>query len=154
MNATNWPEHLQADALLVITHSQHMAEAALDGALSDIWNFGDSLREAGWTQELENSWLQRLDPVHRPCIRGDRIVSVCGSKDRVTPMRTALIQMDDWDVPQENRFTYKRGHFSIPLGLINNDEALVKFASILKEIESDQKGKHRATETKCPGTEI
>ena len=40
MNASDWPDRLKPDALLIITHSQHMAEAAQDGVLSDIWNLG------------------------------------------------------------------------------------------------------------------
>lgn len=83
MNGRNWPHQLQADALLVVTHSQHMAETALDGALSDIWNLGDSLRAKGWNQELEKSWLQQLDPVQPACVKGEHIVSVCGTEDTV-----------------------------------------------------------------------
>ena len=134
MNANDWPDKLKPDALLIITHSQHLAEAAQEGVLSDIWNLGDSLRAVGWNQELENSWLQRLDPTQAPCVKGERVVSVCGTEDKVTPMRTALAQMDAWQVPQENRFAYKRGHFSIPLGLINNNDALLKFSSIINNI--------------------
>ena len=134
MSATGWPERLQADALLVVTHSQHMAETALDGALSDIWNLGDSLRASGWSQDLENTWLQRLDPVRPACVNGDHIVSVCGTEDTVTPIKTALTQMNAWNVPPENRFVYRRGHFSIPLGMINNDEPLLRFAAVIKKI--------------------
>jgi len=47
--------------------------------------------------------------------------------------------MDAWNVPQENRFTYKRGHFSIPLGMINNAEPLTRFAAIIKEIEQQNR---------------
>lgn len=135
MSATNWPEPLQPDALLTITHSRHMAEVAQDGVFADIWNLGDSLRAMGWTQNLEKIWLQRLDPVQAACIEGKHIVTVCGTEDAVTPIDSALAQMDAWNVPQENRFTYKRGHFSIPLGLINNDEPLLRFAAVIKEIE-------------------
>jgi len=140
MNARGWPEKLRPDALLIITHSQHTAEAAQDGALSDIWNLGGSLRAAGWNQDLENSWLQKLDPAQAPCIKGKQVVTVCGTEDKVTPMQTAVLQMDAWQVPQENRFTYKRGHFSIPLGLINNDEALLKFAAIINNIKHEYQG--------------
>jgi len=138
MNATSWPEHLQPDALLAITHSQHMYEAALEGVLSDIWNLGDAMRAAGWHQDMEKSWLQRIDPQRAPCIKGENIVTVYGTKDTVTPIKTALIQMDAWNVPQENRFSYKRGHFSIPLGMINDDEPLLRFAAVIRKIEQQQ----------------
>jgi len=135
MSATNWPEHLQPDALLAITHSQHMYEAALDGVLSDIWNLGDAMRTAGWHVETEKSWLQRIDPQRPVCIRGENIVTVYGTEDTVTPITTALSQMDDWNVPQGNRFCYKRGHFSIPLGMINDDTPLLRFATVIKNIK-------------------
>jgi len=56
----------------------------------------------------------------------------------VTPIKTALTQMDAWEVPQENRFSYKRGHFSIPLGMINDDEPLLRFAAVLRKIEQQK----------------
>lgn len=132
MNAAHWPKHLQPDALFVVTHSQYLSEAAMDGALSDIWNLGGSLREAGWTQELEKSWLRKIDPVRPACMPGERIVSVLGTEDRVTPIRSALVQLDDWEVPTQNRFAYNRGHFSIPLGMVNNRDPLIRLAEIMR----------------------
>ncbi len=136
MNANDWPEQLRPDALLIITHSRHMAEAALDGVLSDIWNLGQSLRAAGWTQQLEKEWLQRLDPPKQACISGERIVTVYGAKDSVTPIQSAIEQMDSWKVPQQNRFLYRRGHFSVPLGMINDNAAILRFAQILNGLAS------------------
>ena len=134
MSATAWPKKLQPDALLAITHSQHMSEAALEGVLSDIWNLGDAMRVAGWHQDTEKTWLQRIDPQRPACIKGENIVTVYGTEDSVTPIKTALTQMDAWNVPPENRFSYKRGHFSIPLGMINDNTPLLQFAAVLKKI--------------------
>lgn len=133
MNAVSWPEKLQPDALLAITHSQHLSEAATDSVLSDIWNLGDAMRAAGWHQDTEKKWLQRIDPQQPVCIGGEFIVSVYGTKDTVTPIKTALLQMDAWNVPQENRFSYPRGHFSIPLGMINDNAPLLRFAEVLRQ---------------------
>ena len=135
MNAVDWPVHLQPDALLAITHSQHMYEAALEGVLSDIWNLGDAMRAAGWHQDTEKEWLERIDPARAACVEGKNIISVNGTEDNVTPIKTALTQMDAWNVPAENRFSYKRGHFSIPLGMINDNEPLLRFAAVIREIE-------------------
>jgi len=134
MSAANWPEHLQPDALLAITHSQYLAEAALEGVFSDIWNLGDAMRAAGWHQDTEKTWLQRIDPQRPACIQGENIVTVCGTEDTVTPIKTALAQMDAWGVPPENRFSYKRGHFSVPLGMINDKAPLLRFAAVIKKI--------------------
>jgi hypothetical protein len=135
MSAVDWPEHLKPDALLLITHSQHMFEAAIDSVLSDIWNLGDAMRQAGWHQDTEKRWLERIDPVRPACIKGEHIVTVCGSKDTVTPIKTAITQMDAWNVPPENRFSYDRGHFTVPLGMINDDTPLRKFATIIERLE-------------------
>jgi len=139
MSATDWPEHLQPNALLAITHSQHMYEAALDGVLSDIWNLGDAMRAAGWHQDTEKSWLQRIDPQRPVCVEGEHIVSVYGTEDSVTPIESALTQMDAWNVPEENRFCYKRGHFSIPLGMINDNKPLLRFVKIIRQIEQQNR---------------
>ncbi|MGH1352594.1 MAG: hypothetical protein ACRBBN_17580 [Methyloligellaceae bacterium] len=132
MNASNWPSDLQPDALFIVTHSRHMAEAALDGVLSDIWNLGESLRSVGWTQELEKSWLEKIDPPKTPCMSGESIVTVYGEKDTVTPIASAIAQMNDWEVPEKNRFRYRRGHFSIPLGMIYDDTPIKRIAQVLK----------------------
>jgi len=134
INATRWPQSLKPDALLIITHSEHIADA-LDGALADIWNLGEVMKKAGWTKALERRWIELLDPVQESCIAGENIISVCGRKDKVTPILTANRQLDLWQVPAENRFEYDRGHFTIPLGMINNDMPLQKFVEVLNNLK-------------------
>lgn len=133
MRAKNWPQKLQADALFIVTHSQNIFEAALDGALSDIWNFGESLRDKGWNQALERKWLACIDPPTTPCMPGNKVISVYGTKDKITPIKTARQQMDAWHVPMENRFEYNRGHFTIPLGMVNDRAPLLRLADILQK---------------------
>lgn len=140
VRATGWPGSLQPDALLCITHCTHIAEAALDGELSDIWNLGQAMRDRGWSRELERSWLERLDPPGLPCVPGDRIVSVTGSRDTVTPEWSALEHLRAWQVPRQNIFSYPRGHFSVPLGLINDNAPLKHFAGILHAARPDAGG--------------
>ncbi len=132
VRANDWPERLRPDALLAVTHSQHTYEAALDGSLSDIWNLGGAMRERGWHRDTEQEWLEKLDPLAAPCMAGDRIVSVIGERDTVTPDRLVDSQLDLWNVPDRNRFRYDRGHFTVPLGLIHDNTALLAFADILK----------------------
>lgn len=132
IRAARWPERLQPQALLAITHSKYVYEAALEGSLSDIWNLGSALRNRGWNQDLEKTWLQRMDPVGLPCMSGNCIVSVTGERDTVTPGTFIGEQMDEWGVPQENRFSYQRGHFTVPLGMICDEEPIKAFANIIK----------------------
>jgi hypothetical protein len=132
VRACGWPEHLRPDALLAITHSQHMYEAALHGSLSDIWNLGTVMRDRGWHRDTELQWLEKLDPLGKPCMTGERIVSVIGDRDTVTPTTLVNEQLDFWGVPAANRFHVDRGHFTVPLGLIHDNTPLMAFVDILK----------------------
>jgi pimeloyl-ACP methyl ester carboxylesterase len=133
MRANDWPQRLQPDAVFAVIHCSHIAEAVLDGALSDIWNFSAALRDAGWSKELARQWLQRLDPMRAPCVPPERVVSVTGSRDVVTKQIWADRQMDYWQVPQHNRFSYRRGHFSVPLGMIRDTEPLLRLREVLAQ---------------------
>jgi hypothetical protein len=133
MRAGAWPQRLRPDALFVLIHCQHIAEAALDGALSDIWNLSGALREVGWTRDLARHWLQRLDPTGPPCMPAARVISVTGSHDTVTAEASAMRQLDMWQVPAENRFSYRRGHFSIPLGMLRDTAPLRRLRQVLDE---------------------
>jgi pimeloyl-ACP methyl ester carboxylesterase len=133
VRANDWPDHLKPDALLAITHSQHIYEAATKGSLSDIWNLGAALRQKGWHEDSETAWLEKLDPLGKPCMPGSHIISVIGDRDTVTPSKLALEQLDYWEVPKENRYHFDRGHFTIPLGMINDDSVLRAFAGILND---------------------
>jgi len=133
MRATDWPQALRPDALFVVIHSSHIAEAVLDGALSDIWNLSGALREVGWSRELAREWLLRLDPMQQPCMPAERVVSVTGTHDVVTRQAWANHQLDYWQVPQGNRFSYRRGHFSVPLGMIRDPRPLVRLREVLAQ---------------------
>lgn len=141
VRACTWPERLRPDALLAITHSQHMYEAALHGSLSDIWNLGDSMRAQGWHRDTEQHWLGKLDPLGKPCMPGDRVVSVIGDRDTVTPTALVNSQLDLWDVPTENRFHFDRGHFTVPLGLIHDNTPLMTFVDILRRLSLQPKSR-------------
>ena len=132
VRACNWPDHLRPDVLLAIAHSQHMYETALHSSLSDIWNLGSAMRASGWHRDTELFWLEKLDPLGKPCMPGERIVSVIGDRDTVTPTTLVSGQLDLWEVPAENRFHFNRGHFTVPLGLIHDNTPLLAFADILR----------------------
>lgn len=132
MRATQWPRRLQADALFVLIHTSHIAQTALDSSLSDIWNLSGALRQAGWSRELSEDWLLRLDPMSAPCMPAEHIVSVTGSADDVTFESEANRQLDQWQVPAANRFSYRRGHFTVPLGMLRDTAPLLRFREILR----------------------
>lgn len=132
VRACHWPDHLKPQALFIAAHCAHISETALDGALSDIWNIGETMKVKGWHRDLEQAWLEKLDPKGMPCMAGKNIVSVMGLRDTVTPTPSAIKQMNCWQVPPENQFIYHRGHFTVPLGIINNDAPIEKLGQILQ----------------------
>ncbi|MBE9540428.1 MAG: alpha/beta hydrolase family protein [Proteobacteria bacterium] len=133
MAANDWPKALRPDAVFAVIHCSHIAEAVLDGALSDVWNFSGALRDAGWSRDLARKWLLRLDPMRQACVPPERVVSVTGTHDVVTRQSWAYRQMDYWQVPDENRFSYRRGHFSVPLGMIRDTQPLIRLREILSQ---------------------
>jgi len=135
VRAKAWRKQLQPDAMFLVTHCTHIAEAALDGALSDLWRLSDALREQGWNKELTREWLLKLDPEETPVMPPEQIVSVMGSDDIVTPFASGQAHLDTWQVPAQNRFVYPRGHFTIPLGLIRDQEALRQLRAVFNRLE-------------------
>ena len=133
MRATSWPHRLRPDALFVLIHTRHIAQTALDSALSDIWNLSGALREAGWHRNLAQEWLLRLDPTGEPCMPPESVISITGSEDNVTREDSANEQLDYWGVPDANRFSYRRGHFTIPLGMLRQAGPLDCLRAVLQE---------------------
>lgn len=131
MRARRWPARLQPDAMFVLIHTSHIAQTALNSSLSDIWNLSGALREAGWSKELSEQWLKWLDPLEKPCMAPQHIVSVTGSMDDITFESEANRQMDAWGVPAGNRFSYRRGHFTVPLGMLRDTAPLDRFSEVL-----------------------
>ena len=62
----------------------------------------------------------------------ERIVTVLGRRDRITPFAAGLKQIEAWRIPEANRFIWNRGHFSIPPTLMRNAAPIDRFCEILK----------------------
>ena len=98
-----------------------------------IWNLSAILKRNGWNRELTRRWLLRLDAPRAPCVPPECIISVTGSHDTVTPEASARRQLDAWQVPERNRFSYRRGHFTIPLGMIRDQAPLRRLRDVLDQ---------------------
>ena len=130
--ARHWPERLHPDALLMITHSRGVADAMFRGKLSDTWGIKAATSKLGWTAEAMQKYMTLLDTHGPTVVAPENVVSILGNRDNVTPYDAAIELLDEWNVPQENRFDWRRGHFSVPLTMIHDHAPLRKFIEILK----------------------
>lgn len=128
----HWPERLRPDALLLITHCGRIEDAVAKGSLARVWGIEAQTRARGWTPEMMDSYAPLLDPTGSPVLAPENIVSVLGSHDDVTPYESGKALLERWDVPDENRFIWRCGHFSVPLAMLRDHTPLERFSEILK----------------------
>ena len=134
--ARDWPEAIRPQALLLITHSGHQRDALVNGALAEVWKAREAMEKVGWTAELAADYISLLDPSWEddPVVAPENIISILGKYDHVTPYRSGIDILNAWGVPVENRFLWKRGHFSVPMTMIRNDKPLTAFVDILNRL--------------------
>lgn len=129
--AREWPQAIQPDAMLLLTHTGDLAEAVIHGALSRIWASPEEVKSKGWTEETARPYFAALDPKRPPVVPPERIVSVLGARDVVLPFEGGKALVARWGLPPENVFVWDRGHFSVPMTLIGNDAPLKRLAAIV-----------------------
>ncbi len=135
VKASAWPEAVRPDALFLVTHCGHHEDAALRGSMARLWGVAEALAAHGWSQEEALRWLPLLDPQGGPPAMDPRnIVTVLGSRDTVTPFATGKALIDDWRVPAENRFIWRRGHFSVPLQMMRDRSPLHRLKRVLERL--------------------
>ena len=127
-----WPERLRPDAMLLITHTGRIADAAVHGSMAQAWGIAENTMARGWNSELIGRYMPLLDPVGAPVIPPENIVTVLGSRDSVTPFTSARLLIEEWRVPQKNRFIWRRGHFSVPVAMLRNRAPLHRFKAVLE----------------------
>jgi pimeloyl-ACP methyl ester carboxylesterase len=130
--AREWPERLRPDGLFLITHCGRMAEAAQRGEIAKIVGGAEEAERKGWTLEKIDGYAALLDPRPEPPLSPEKIVTVLGRRDAVTPFPSALPLIDGWKVPGENRFLWDRGHFSIPMTMIHNSAPVARFRQVMR----------------------
>ncbi len=129
-----WPTRLTPDALLLITHSGNLLEAIMEGDLTRLWGNPEIAQAQGWDEELAARYFDKLNPGPYARVPGKNIVSVLGSRDRVTPFASGKALLDRWAVPEANRYIWWRGHFSIPTSLIHQPEPVHHFCEIMNAL--------------------
>jgi len=129
--AKDWPERLRPDALLLITHCEQLTQIAMEGELTRMWGSREVFEAKGWSADRVAHYLQLLDPGSEPAVPPEKIVTVLGRRDGVTPFASGAGLVDKWRVPEANRFIWDRGHFSVTATLLHDHAPLLRFREIL-----------------------
>jgi pimeloyl-ACP methyl ester carboxylesterase len=132
--AQDWPQALRPDALLLVTHAPRLLDIVAEGDLTRIWGGRDLIESKGWAANQLEVYLSLISAASLPSVSPEHIVTVLGRRDRIIPFASALKQIEDWCIPEVNRFIWDRGHFSIPPTMISNADPINRFCNILKEI--------------------
>ncbi|MBX3514399.1 MAG: hypothetical protein KIT15_05695 [Xanthobacteraceae bacterium] len=127
-------ENLRADGLFLITHSGRMSDATFGGDMAGLLGVDLNAEASGWSRERIEQGLGLLDPALLPAVKPERIVTVLGKRDRITPYASGLSLIDSWGVPDENRFVWDRGHFSMPLTMLRNPAPVARFREVMMRL--------------------
>ena len=95
----------------------------------------EAKREAGWSLSRVAGYLDALDAPAQPLVDAKNIVSILGKYDTATPFAGGLDALERWQVPQENRFIWPQGHFSLPIALTRNDAPLRRFQQVVQGLD-------------------
>lgn len=126
-----WPERLRPEGMFLVTHGGSMTDTVMFGEISKIFGGMDTAKSAGWTIETLQPYLRLLDPSHTPPVAPEKIVTLLGSQDNVTPFESGMPLVKSWGVPEENTFIWKRGHFSVPMTLIRDQRPIQQFKRVM-----------------------
>jgi pimeloyl-ACP methyl ester carboxylesterase len=130
--AGDWPERLRPEGLFLITHNGSMHETILHGELTNLFAGTEAAQALGWTEELIDGYFGLLDPKRPPVVPPERIVSILGKRDTVTPFASGEPLVASWKLPPENVFVLDRGHFSVPMTLIRNGAPVQRFVEAMR----------------------
>ena len=111
-----------------------MADTILHGDIARIFGGADNAKAKGWTPEQVEAYLGLLDPRGTAPIAPDRIVTLLGNRDTVTPFASGLPLIRSWGVPAANTFVWNRGHFSVPMTLIRDQAPLRRFCELVRNL--------------------
>lgn len=129
----DWPKELRPEAMLMLTHAGNQQDALLKGALAKVWKSREAMISKGWSMETSGQYMPILNPDWDtpPVMPSKNIVSVLGRYDHVTPFDSGFELLDAWKVPEQNRFVWRRGHFSVPMTMIRDTRPLQRFVEIM-----------------------
>lgn len=132
--AQNWPRRLRPDALLLLMHCSKLEDALIHGSIAKLFGALEAKHERGWSVATVAEYLSALNPPAEPCTGPENVVSVLGKHDTATPFAGGLELLQQWQVPEQNRFLWPQGHFSLPIALTRKDTPLRRFAQVVRAL--------------------
>ncbi len=130
--ARHWPGRLRPGALFLVTHCRRLLDTVTGGELMIIFGGREAVEARGWTVEMLAPYLDLLSPSGTPAVPPERIVSVLGRRDRITPFASGRDLVQSWGVPERNLFIWDRGHFSVPVTLMRNPAPVERFCAVFR----------------------
>ncbi len=129
-----WPGRLQPDAVYLTATTGDVVETVLRGSMARALGTERALGDHGWTRDDIERWRPVLEPRGPPAVAPSRIVMVLGAADTVTPYPGGAALAAAWDVPPQNLFVRKRGHFTVALGAYNDVAPMRRLAEIVEGV--------------------
>lgn len=126
-----WPADMQPDVLFLIATSGSMTDVAFDGSLARSLGIPKRLADAGWSKEALDPWLALLEPHGEAVMAPERIVMVLGEADDLTPFAGGSALARRWQIPSENLFLRRQGHFSVALGLLCDPAPIDRLLAVI-----------------------
>jgi hypothetical protein len=126
-----WPERLRPEGMFLVTHGGSMTDIVMHGEISKIFGGMDEAKAKGWTIDRIEPYFHLLDPSQMPAVVPEKIVTLLGNRDNVTPFESSLPLIKSWGVPEENTFVWNRGHFSVPMTLIRDQRPVQRFRKVM-----------------------
>jgi hypothetical protein len=130
--ARHWPASMQPDALMLVGTTCDVVDAAMTGGLGRALGVVERLASQSWTPTTLRRWAPLLEPQTAPVMPPESIVMVIGTSDCVTPFDGGMALAQRWNLPAENLFKRRQGHFSVALGLEHDPAPLDRLVAILR----------------------
>lgn len=132
--AGGWPEHLRPDAVCLTATSGDVVETVLRGSVARALGAERVLGEHGWSTGDVEPWRPVLEPQGKPAMSPDRVVMMLGSADTLTPYPGGKALAEAWQVPPQNLFVRRQGHFTVGLDGYNDTSPLRRLAEIVDRL--------------------
>ncbi len=129
--ATDWPQQLRPDALILVACSESLHDVAFEGSLATAIGLPAKLQERGWSVADIDRYLPLMEPRGTPVMAPDRIVMALGEADDLTPFAGGLALARRWAVPPANLFLRHQGHFTVAFDLARRPQPLDRLVDIL-----------------------